>query len=60
MAAARTLVPRALLAVAALAALASSSKAGKRGYVADGCTGASCQDLKLLASVDWYYAYNRE
>ena len=35
-----------------------ASKAGKRGYVADGCTGPTCQDPALLTAADWYYDYN--
>lgn len=49
------------LALASSLALPLISAAGsaKRGFVADGCTGPSCQDVALLGdSIGWYYAYN--
>jgi hypothetical protein len=30
----------------------------KRGFVADGCKSADCQDFALLTSASWFYAYN--
>lgn len=44
--------------LATLATAAAASKAGKRGFVADGCTGLSCKDPALLSAADWYYDYN--
>ena len=36
----------------------SRDGSGKRGFVADGCTGAACSDFSLLTAASWYYAYN--
>jgi hypothetical protein len=57
-AAAATLAPSA--AAATLAPAPRASRNPKRGFVADGCKGASCVDFELLASAGWYYGYNPE
>jgi hypothetical protein len=52
---------RALLASAlflAACAPATAARNPKRGFVGDGCKGASCADFDLLSSAGWYYAYN--
>lgn len=45
-------------AVASTLLAVAASRAGKRGYVADGCTGPNCKDPSLLTAADWYYDYN--
>lgn len=35
----------------------SAALNAKRGFVADGCVGASCKDIELLSNIGWYYAY---
>lgn len=46
------------LALALALAAASAARNPKRGFVGDGCKGASCADFELLSSAGWYYAYN--
>ena len=47
-----------LLLFCGAALCSSSSVVAKRGFVADGCKGPSCQDATLLGNAGWYYAYN--
>ena len=51
-----------LAVLAALCVLVSAQVArdgsGKRGFVADGCSGAACADFSLLSRASFYYDYN--
>lgn len=44
--------------VAAASVVAGVAINWKRGFVADGCRGSSCQDVFLLNNTGWYYDYN--
>ena len=51
-------MPRAFSLGASFLLACGAARNPKRGFVGDGCVGATCADFELLSRAGWYYAYN--